>query len=261
MNLEKYGKAGIPLLLIVPLVLVMLWIYGTGEEPADDPNAPKAYAYGTTIASNGMELHYLRTRPSNVSLVSIRSNVTSTTYYGINGGFFYQDDLLSIAVVNDRPVNAIDRTYGGGASNVKYPRGTLVWDGQTDSLSVQVVSEVADLRVADRANYWAQGGISMSLGQEERWVEQAALEHAPFADEDRLRSAAVFDRQGNLYIVVSSTKGTLNAFREAIIERIGNGALADGVFLDGDGSSQLRSRETKLQGDGRPVVQMLKLIQ
>jgi len=100
----------------------------------------------------------------------------------------------------------------------------------------------------------------MGLGRDDSWAAQAAAENAPFPDDDRLRSGAVYDGEGWLYLVVSSTRGTLAEFREAIVERVGQGKLAGGIFLDGDGSSQLRSREAKLSGDGRPVAQMLRLI-
>ncbi|QMV44963.1 hypothetical protein FPL14_09880 [Cohnella cholangitidis] len=221
---------------------------------------PHDYIYGTSVASNGMELHYLRTRPSNIGLEPVHNNVTAAPFYGINGGFFYQDALLSIAVVNDVPVNDTHGSYGVGAKNAKYARGTLVWDGSLDKLSVQVASQASELSVTDRSRFWAQGGISMSLGNDEGWMEQIAAEAAPLPDDYCLRSAAVYDDEGNLYLVVSSTKGTLAAFREAIAERVGDGKLVNGIFLDGDGSSQLRSREAKLSGDGRPVVQMLSLL-
>ncbi|MDB4866491.1 MAG: hypothetical protein JWR03_824 [Cohnella sp.] len=232
----------------------------TNENRQKDPNAPHAYLYGQTLASNGMELHYLRTRPSNIKLEIVNNNVPLTSYYGINGGFFYQTDLLSIAVVNDVPVNQAEGIYGDGGANVKYARGTLVWDGNSDKLSVQVVERASELNVSDRSHYWAQGGISMNLPQSDRWKEQATAENAPFADEERLRSAAVYDFDGNLYLIVSNTKGSLASFREAIVERIGFGNLKDGIFLDGDGSSQLHGREAELRGDGRPVVQMLRLV-
>lgn len=221
---------------------------------------PHEYTYGTSVAGNGMELHYLRTRPSNIGLASVHNNVVAAPYYGINGGFFYEDSLLSIAVFNDIPVNKELGQYGSGASNAKYARGTLVWDGALDRLSVQVVRQASELSVTDRSRFWAQGGISMSLDNDEGWMEQIAAEAAPLPDNYCLRSAAVYDDEGNLYLVVSSTKGTLAAFREAIVERVGDGKLVNGVFLDGDGSSQLRSREAKLSGDGRPVVQMLSLL-
>jgi hypothetical protein len=248
-------------LIVAVLSLCILWMAGTTRETSDsDPNAPHHYTYGKTVASNGMELHYLRTRPSNLKPEIINDNVTSTRYYGINGGFFYQNDLLSIAVVNDVPVNETAGSYGGGKANVKYARGTLVWDGSTDKLSVQVASEASELIVTDRSQYWAQGGISMSLLLGDRWKEQAAAENAPYADEKRLRSAAVYDLQGDVYLIVSTTEGTLAAFREAVVGSIGVDKLQDGIFLDGDGSSQLQSREADLKGDGRPVVQMLRIL-
>lgn len=222
---------------------------------------PKNYVYESSVATNGMELHVLRTRPSNIALEAINDNVALTPYFGINGGFFYQSDLLSIAVVDGRPANGEPGRYGAGDENVKYARGTLVWDGATDTLGVQIVRNSAELAVTDRADFWAQGGISMSLGRDAEWEAAALAENAPFPDDSRLRSAAVYDRDGNLYLVVSATKGTLAAFREAIVEKVGGGRLADGIFLDGDGSSQLRSREKQLTGDNRPVVEMIRILE
>ncbi|TJY41083.1 hypothetical protein E5161_15400 [Cohnella pontilimi] len=249
-------------LIVSVFSLCIFWIaWPTSDRRVPVPNAPRDYTYGHKRASNGMELHYLRTRPSNLMPESIHDNVPSTRYYGINGGFFYQKELLSIAIVNDVPVNQAAGTYGVGMTNVKYARGTLVWDGSIDKLSVQVAREASELIVSNRTHYWAQGGISMSLSQDDIWMEQMLEEHAPFADEERLRSAAVYDFEGNVYLVVSSNEGTLAAFRKAIVESIGIFyALQDGIFLDGDGSSQLQSREAVLKGDGRPVVQMLRIL-
>jgi hypothetical protein len=39
------------------------------------------------------------------------------------------------------------------------------------------------------------------------------------------------------------------------------GRLIDGIFLDGDGSSQLASGSAKLDGEGREVFQMLRIVQ
>ncbi|MBP3963903.1 phosphodiester glycosidase family protein [Paenibacillus lignilyticus] len=218
------------------------------------------YLYMEREASNGFKLHVLQTQPSNITFETIRNNLSLSDYYGINGGFFYESALLSMAVVNGNPVAGAPNHYGSGSENAKYPRGTLVWDEIANKLSVQVVSTVSELQVRDRAHFWAQGGISMSLGLDEEWLMRAQLENAPNMDEDRLRTAAVYDNSGRLYLVVSSTKGTLEAFRTAIIEQVGAGQLADGIFLDGDGSSQMQVAETVLPGDNRPVVQMIRLI-
>jgi hypothetical protein len=260
-------KRQIKQLLLYTLVAILVtsvfvfWPKTVHHESSDiESKMPKAYSYKKTTASNGMELHYLQTRPSNISLERINNNVILAPYYGINGGFFYDSSLLSIAVVNDVPVNGESNAYGAGSENIKYARGTLVWDGLLDTLSVQVVRKATELQISDRTLYWAQGGISMGLGLDDRWADQAKVENAPFPDGAHLRSGAVYDTHGNLYLVVSSTKGTLGDFRKAILEEIGNGSLVDGVFLDGDGSSQLRSRETKLAGDNRTVVEMMRIL-
>jgi hypothetical protein len=257
----RLGIAGIAAAALLVLILGIVFLargFGGGSDAEAD--MPRDYAYGTVVAGNGMELHYLRAHPSNIGLAIVRNNVAAAPYYGINGGFFYQAALLSIAVVNDVPVNGQPGQYGSGAANAKYARGTLVWDGALERFSVQLVRRATEIEVTDRSRFWAQGGISMSLDRDETWAEQAAAEAAPLADQDCLRSAAVYDGEGNLYLVVSATKGTLAAFREAIVGNIGDGKLVNGIFLDGDGSSQLRSREAKLSGDGRQVVQMITLL-
>lgn len=239
----------------------------SGLQAKPIPNPPAQYDYGTATAANGMTLHYLETDPANVTLTVVRDNVAIAPYYGINGGFFYDSALLSMAIVDGLPVagdGSPSGGFGSGAENVKYARGTLVWDRASERLSVQVASKAGELDVTDTSRYWAQGGISMGLGRDASWRDQAVAEHAPFMDEPRLRSGAVFDEEGRLYLVVSENRGTLADFRDAILATLGgrgSPALADGIFLDGDGSSQLRSREASLKGDLRPVVQMLSLLQ
>ncbi|GLX70765.1 hypothetical protein [Paenibacillus glycanilyticus] len=261
---RKLSIAGVMAVILVLLGLMfagmiyLLFIKSDGL--SRNEHYPTGYVYIELEASNGMKLHVLETNPSNVTLASIQNNVALSSYYGVNGGFFYQEALLSMAVVDGMPVNGPLGQYGSGEENTKYARGTLVWDGATDRLSVQVVRKRSELIVSDSARYWAQGGISMSLGQDSEWEKQAELEHAPYPDDNRFRSAAVFDREGKLYLIVSSTKGSLESFREAILETVGKGKLEEGIFLDGDGSSQLKSKEKVLTGDRRPVVQMIRLI-
>lgn len=248
------------LFVIAAAVFLLIKPFGSSHPRDEELNMPHDYTYGEATGANGMQLHYILTRPDNVRPAAIRHNVATGPYYGVNGGFFYQDALLSIAVDDGNPVNAAPNAYGSGDSNAKYARGTLVWDGAADKLSVQVASRAEELNVADPSRYWAQGGISMSLDHDEAWLAQVEAERAPNIDDERLRSAAVYDAGGNLYLIVSTNKGTLADFRFAIIQTIGAGQLVNGIFLDGDGSSQLRSREIRLTGDGRPVVQMLRLL-
>jgi len=85
---------------------VFMWARGAGRSSlADESTMPREYRYESRASANGMELHAIRVRPSNVAPESVRNNVVAAPYYGINGGFFYEDALLSIAVANDVPVH------------------------------------------------------------------------------------------------------------------------------------------------------------
>ncbi|WP_082197954.1 hypothetical protein [Bacillus sp. FJAT-26390] len=250
---------------IVAILAIMLYfmIMSLGNKSASDPLAAEKglhYTYFSEASFNGMKLHVLQTKPAYVTLETINNNVTLAGKVGINGGFFYGNQLLSIGMVDSLPVNKEIGNFGTGNENVKYARGTLVWDGASDALSVQVARHASELRVKDHTRFWAQGGISMSLGNDDEWIQQTIKENAPFPDDNRLRSAAVYDNAGALYLIVSETKGSLAVFREAIVASIGDGKLVDGIFLDGDGSSQLFSSEAALPGDNRPVVQMLRIV-
>ncbi|MBH5316476.1 hypothetical protein I6N90_01485 [Paenibacillus sp. GSMTC-2017] len=250
------------LLVVSGLLFYFILTSLSGRSPGIEAplEAIKQYRYSSVEASNGMKLHVLTTKPAFITLEVVNNNVTLTDKVGINGGFFYNDALLSMSVVNSHAVNGEMNGFGSGGQNVKYARGTLVWDGESDGLSVQVVSKASEVKVKDHTRFWAQGGISMSLGNEAGWVQQTKVENAPFPDELRLRSGAVYDDKGTLYLVVSETSGTLEMFRSAIIEKISDSKLVDGIFLDGDGSSQLLSKEKSLSGDDRIVVQMLRIM-
>ncbi|WP_438432526.1 hypothetical protein [Gorillibacterium sp. sgz500922] len=219
---------------------------------------PKEYAYAAYSAANGVELHAIQTDPDNVQLVAITNNVNAVNYYGVNGGFFYDSALLSIAVNDGIPVIGKAGDYGSGWMNVKYARGTLVWDRTVRRFSVQLASSAEDLAVTDRSRYWAQGGISMHL-QDAGWHTLAEAEHMPGIDELHMRTGLLFDRDNRLRLVVTNSLCTAEEFRSALLEWKGN-ELLDGIFLDGDGSSQLKIKEMRLPGDSRAVRQMLALI-
>lgn len=218
-----------------------------------------SYVYKELTAPNGVRLHTIITTPDNIGLKAISSNVTKTKESGINGGFFWEGELLSIAVMNDAPVRGEAGEYGSGWFNIDRPRGTLVWDGRERRFSVQITDRSEELRVSDRASYWAQGGVSMGLRNDIGWKEQALKEEFPAMEEDRLRSGMVYDQMGRIYLIVSDVPCTGTAFRDAIKEVIAPGSLVDGVFLDGDGSSQLQLDKLRLAGDDRAVYQMIVL--
>ncbi|MCZ8522726.1 MULTISPECIES: phosphodiester glycosidase family protein [Paenibacillus] len=239
--------------LLLSLGIAALWNNPLFHDPS------RHYTYSTYRAASGVKLHAMRTDPDNIELKHIRSNVTSTEEFGINGGFFWNGDLLSIAVINDKPIRGIPHEYGSGWTNIDYPKGTLVWDEAARSFSVQVVEGANQLQVTDRSRYWAQGGVSMSLGAGALWQAQARKEDMPAMKEARLRSGAVYDKENNLWLIVSDKPCTVAEFRSAVLEVIAPGLVVDGIFLDGDGSSQMRNRQVALKGDSREVYQMMAL--
>lgn len=226
-----------------------------------DDGIPNGMKYNLITADNGVVLHVLQTDPSNITLTTINDNVVKSGKNGINGGFFWQDSLLSISAVDGLPVNGSPNGYGSGWFNAKYARGTLVYDRVTESLDVLRASSVDDLHMTDATSFWAQGGISMNIADESKWYRSAIDEEKlPFPDDERLRSGMVYDDTGSVYLIVSSTKCTAEKFREAIKSHIAVGKLIEGIFLDGDGSSQLLAGDVKLKGDDRTVVQMVEII-
>lgn len=241
-------------------MLIWLGLAGCGS-PAmlDTPDVTaEGYSYSRYDAAGGVRLHVLRTDPERIELLTVHDNVARARIPGINGGFFYNGDLLSIAVMDGIATAGKTKGYGSGWVNEKYARGTVVYDRENDTLNVHVVSSAQEIEAQLEGGYWAQGGISMSIG-DRNWRVQADAEAAPFPDDRRLRSGMVYDREGSVYLVVSSTACTIEEFRSAVIAEVGEGKLVDGIFLDGDGSSQLASREELLPGDGRPVVQMVAI--
>jgi hypothetical protein len=246
------------ILLLLAAISCIGTIYLFQKKP--EPRKPVDYRYAKVKAPNGVQLHLIRTLPRNIDLKAITSNVTDTGEYGINGGFFWEGSLLSIAVVNDKPLKGAAGDYGSGWYNIDNSKGTLVWDEAAGTFSVQVAADPDGLTVTDRSRYWAQGGISMKLGDDAGWYAQALAEGLPAIDEKRMRSGLVYDRDGYLWMIVTPTKSTGEQFRTAVKETLINAHPVDGVFLDGDGSSQLKVAEASLPGDRREVYQMLAIV-
>jgi hypothetical protein len=237
-------------------ITLLYWLFPGNDRLLEDA------IHSRMTAPNGVVLHVLQAHPQRITLQSIDENVTRSGRIGINGGFFWEKQLLSIAVNDGKPVNGEPKQFGSGWFNIKYKRGTLVYDRVAAMLSVQQAASVEELRVTDKTAFWAQGGVSMSLQDDTGWREIALEEEAmPFPDDQRLRSAMAFDAGGNIYLIVSSSKCSAEQFREAIKAEVGGGKLVDGIFLDGDGSSQLLAGKIKLEGDNRTVLQMIEVTQ
>lgn len=211
------------------------------------------------VENGGIVLNVIKGSPNNITLKKINKNVVSSGEFGINGGFFYGSDLLSIAVNNDVPVNGPQGAYGSGWFNHAYERGTLVWDATKRAYSVQVVGSAGEIAVASRDNYWAQGGISMSLQDDAHWVAIAQAQNMPNMAGATQRVGLVWNTGMNIWLVLSETACSAQQFRLAIKAQLGSGTIVDGIFLDGGGSAQMNCTENKFSGDGRSVVQMIAL--
>ncbi|MFR9709638.1 hypothetical protein ACL02P_09440 [Paenibacillus sp. MB22_1] len=250
----KEQRWGIAMASVMAIFLVILLMIGWGSRYL----LPRHYEYHETTAANGVKLHALVVDPERIELRAADQPLGRYRVYGMNGGFFYNEAVLSLAVNNDQPVQGTAGAYGSGWFNAKYARGTLVWDGATGSFSVQVVSAASELAVTDRTRYFAQGGVSMKLPDDAGWRAAAVeAEHLPNPDENRLRSGLAYDANGQLWLIVTPTRCTAEAFRTAVKAALADGQLVDGIFLDGDGSAQLNAAETKLNGDSRDLRQMI----
>ncbi|SDM29742.1 hypothetical protein SAMN05428961_11316 [Paenibacillus sp. OK060] len=222
-----------------------------------------AYTFTSYTASNGVVLHTIKTSPSNIVIRHVgATTVPGSGFFGINGGFFNMStgDLLQIAVNNDVPIKGSKSAYGSGYTNYgDKARGTLVWDLSENEFSVQVVKSAADLAVVKRTAFWAQGGISMNLNSDSTWASKADNENMPNRTGSVERSGLVYNNTKNIWLVVTPTKCSAEAFRKAIKDNVGSGTLVNGIFLDGSGSSQIKCTEKSYSGDTRSIHQMVAL--
>lgn len=263
-------------------------------------NTPTNYSYGSgnfTITSPStnntktINLEYIRTNPNNIVLKSNNTTVPGSGSFGINGGFFVGGtrNIVSIAVNNDRPVNndmhndpqPLPPENRLGLNNDVTARGTLYWDGQTNTVGVAAIRNVSELKtlrlINDPNNYWAQGGISMALnspvvnnGLPQQTINEQLGNITGGATGFTQRSALVYDNLFNngigdpsvdglvnVYMIITRNAVTLGEFREAIKQALPN--AEDGIFLDGGGSTQLNSAEAQFPGDGRIIPQIIAL--
>ena len=105
-----------------------------------------------------IRLESLQTNANNIELRPNNTTVPNSGSFGVNGGFFQigTNTLFSIAVNNDRPVYGLPGATGVGWGNSK-TRGTLYWDGQTNTAGIAVVDHASQLKtivsITNTANY------------------------------------------------------------------------------------------------------------
>jgi hypothetical protein len=202
----------------------------------------------------------MKTDGDNILLRAIHANVGTGEIYGINGSFFDEDTgaILSMAVNDDTPVKGKAGDYGVGWDNVKYSRGTLLYDKYFRTASIQTVQSPNDFWVADRNAYWAQGGISMSLPDDYSWSTIATQQHMPNMYGVVSRSALLCDYAANIWLVTSKPC-TAAEFR--VQAKALDPTIADGIFLDSGGSTEQRCYNIRIRGDGRKVYEMVSLLE
>ncbi|TQR46735.1 hypothetical protein [Paenibacillus popilliae] len=259
MVIENSVKKSGLLLLMICTVLALF---------APNVQAANSYTYEQKKAKDGTVLHVISTDPSNIQfkLLNGKSTLANSGYYGINGGYFTfgkKDETLHIAVMDDKTVTGKGQwvpNSGGynGISTGKKGGGTIVWDGKTDTLSLQDVHGMGDIKVSNRNNYWAQGGVSMTLNDDEKWKKIANDEGIAGMTQKKERTAMLFEsgsKDSKIKLIVTNNEITASAFRAAIKEKYGSGAKA--IFLDGSDSSQLKCKEATIEGNEKRNLQQI----
>ncbi|MDK8179761.1 hypothetical protein [Paenibacillus sp. UMB4589-SE434] len=248
------------------LIMIMIFIMVALFAPSTQ--AASSYTYAKQTANNKTVLHVISTDPSNIQfkLLNEKSTLEKSGYYGINGGFFNMgrnDGTLHIAVMNDKTVTGKGQweSNSGGYNAINKSKnkeaGTIVWDGKKNELSLQLVHGMGDIKVSERKNYWAQGGISMSLDDDKNWVAIADAQGLAGRILERERTAMLFKGK-TVYLIVTNNKITASVFRDAIKEKYGDKVKA--IFLDGSYSSQLKCKEVSVEGkEERRLQQIITL--
>lgn len=220
------------------------------------------YTYSKVTASNGVVLHTMKGSPvdlklhSKAKLLQIKDILDDGWLYGINGGFFDKpsETIVSISLKDGKSIAA------NGHANAKYARGTLIWDNKAKKFyckQLQTQAQVEAL-VSDKANYWAQGGISLALGKSESdWLKMIGPNGETIPGYGSAeRAGLVYNNTNNVWLIITDKACTIEAFRRAIIEKVGSGTLVDGISLDGSTCAQMICKEATVT-HGRQVMSVL----
>ena len=219
--------------------------------------------YYTYTASNKVVLHVVTTPPKTIKLLNYmkKGTLTSSTYYGINGGWFNMvtglsdKRVLNIAMQDGEPVGPEDTIKQDGViqdgSTNCVGRAAIAYNGGTINYyqSVRTADEIPNIKGAGR---WAQGGVALNLGKT-NWT--ADVEEANCAVATSAWTAMVADMRSYnrvIYLIVAKDPKNGNnltprMFRTAIEEMLNivDGDIASatykGILLDGSDSSQMRA--------------------
>ena len=179
---------------------------------------------------NGMTLHIIETDASNIRPVQLlkTSNLKGSNEYGINGGWYTStkpDDnncnILNIAVSGGRPV-------GGGVNNKNEPR-----DGSVSTVGKHAIFYTGSyMGYMEATNYedlpgvkgnsraWAQGGVAMSLGNQ-NWVSVVNKAVDVNSDHEGLSAIVVNLDTNKVYLIATAKNVNYVEFRSAIQSYLG----------------------------------------
>ncbi|NEW07375.1 hypothetical protein GK047_15330 [Paenibacillus sp. SYP-B3998] len=225
------------------------------------------YNFFTTTV-NGVRLAVIKTSPNNIQLTYLGGQtVPGSGKIGINGGFFQDGtshpDVYSIAVNNGTPVRGEAIDYYGSGGKQDTSRGTFAWDKTTQDYVLRsvTVGDRSNLWLAANDQYWAQGGISMSLKNDSQWLNIARQEGVPYnGDGQWYRSALLYSDSKYIFLVRSMDEVYLADFRTAC-KGVDSGII-DGIFLDGATASQMNvpGQPDGITGHTRPIAAMIEVV-
>ncbi|WP_268626821.1 phosphodiester glycosidase family protein [Paenibacillus alvei] len=261
------------------LSLVATLIFGVMSVGLSSTNAAGNYTYKKvtkTVEKGSVVLHIIETSPSNIKFETLNETkaLKDTSYIGINGGFFTSGNTEpstnkikthNIAINNGAPIiPAIKGKEKEVANNGWYnmgKSGTIIWDHKSKKFIYGVVGNGWDVNtLVGHSNYWAQGGISMAIG-DKNWRTTANGEGLnKFQPDSKTKRTGMVYSGSKVHLIVSDQGETASDFRAAIEKEYGSSAK--GIFLDGGGSSELRAVNDKdkaitVTGTTRKLVQII----
>lgn len=213
---------------MISLCLVMLMALGmfSGSANATGAVDKGEWTWGSKT------IHYMKTTPDRLRLTTLFDTIDKCTYdNAINASYFNMNNFnaTSMAIENNQPVAA-----GSEANHIeeKTIRAAFVYDKKAEEMSIQRgVQTKDDVVVLRRTSYMAVGG-----------VEWNGIMNG--SGSSTQRTALVYDKKGYVYLIATADGFTQEQWEEAIETRLGktNGEknFADGIHLDGGGSTQMR---------------------
>ena len=241
------------------------------------------YTYEKTFY-DWVDYQIIETTASNITSKVINSALCSTSYYGINGGFFAFGSATIPPVPNSiswvkGTNNNCEKNLGNDASGkiIEVKRGTLaifVENGIFKCLieSVKNVDEMKAIYPNTDFRVMIGGGYFDLFHTESYWKDtvfpseklSCQIDYYGIINPNRTGLGfKVVDNVWKIYLVVTTMGTTLTKLRSFLKDKLG---CWDAMFLDGSGSSQLQCKNgtTLVQNKGsdpnRIISNMIALI-